>query len=442
MRTSEIIEIDKLLGDIDTFTFNPSISFWKDDMYLCSYRSFKRYNNINSINREADPTMEPNHPWLGSNNSSTWWKTVSGLDATGFATLRLVDNEFKTVYNYKNVELYNKNGNINTNYSKLLGVDARVLHLKGDFFVVSYNKYFRDPSRIKDTTCENGCFAVATRLLKLEKDKIIFFGENIMCPQISNTTEKNWSFWTYRGNIFFSYSLVPKHIFYKVDLNLSDGSMQCTNNLIREQIIENGQLIEIQEPAAYGKSTYYDKLEKIYNILTKDKFLNISLSAPSIKKRNSENYISVGHAKYLNSEKYINLVQTTPLGMFYNKNKFFNRHPIYDYLMFLYEFNPYDGKIIKVSDMFLPADSTYVLAFPAGISYDANDNLIISYGDHDTKAKICIIGNYFVEKMLYSINRKNSVFSPLQSNPIELNFFILPKVCENLLGMCKILADI
>ncbi len=438
MRTSEVIEIDSVLGDNDTFTFNPSISHWKDDLYLCSYRSFKRYNNIDVVNREANPFFEPNHPWLGGNNSATWWRTVSGLDATGFSTIRFKDEKFQNVYNYKNVELFSKDGNIATGYSKLLGVDTRILHLKGDFFIVSYNKYYKDASRVKTGTCENGCFSIATRLLKLSDDKIIFFGENIMCPQISNTTEKNWSFWTYRGNIFFSYSLVPKHFFYKVELNLSDGSMNC-----QEYYLDGVK----QLPFAYGKSKYYDRVENYYNSKEK-KILHISLSTPSIPKKNSEAYISVGHVKYLNGEN-IKLVQNSPLGIFYNQHTNYKRHPIYDYLMFLYEFNPYDGKIIRVSDMFLPSDTDYVLAFPSGISYDMSGNLLISYGDHDTKSKVCIIGNNFVEKMLYPVEKRNvlSVSNTLNDkkdkmSPQELNFFILPKYCQDLVGMCKIIADI
>ena len=119
---------------------------------------------------------------------------------------------------------------------------------------------------------------------------------------------------------------------------------------------------------------------------------------------------------------------------------FFAQQPnviTYDYLMFIYEFDPRTGKLISISDMFIPEDSEYVLAFPSGITYVGN-SLAISYGDHDSRSKLLIIRDGVLNKILKPVitTRNNIIKTPL---PDDINFLIFPRRCVAKDGLCKLI---
>lgn len=346
MQVSEIIDFSSIVPEkTNVYSFNPSIARWKDNIYLCAYRSFVRYKDVNS--KRFDPLFDPNHPWLGGNNSKTWWRTIDGKDQTCFFLMKIYDRKISDVKSLNNGKsIYDiKTGSL-TNLTGINGVDARLLHLTGDYFLLSYNTNFRSELQIKTGDCRSGCFIIATRLIKLnDQGSLGLFDENILCPQISHQTEKNWSFWIYNKNVFFSYGLSPSHEFYSLQINFSNGAMQC---IPRPTIDSLG---------------YYGTLEKIYNSNSKEKFFHISVTTPALP-FDSGRYIGVGHVKYKNQEEFIRLVRTSPLASFYSQTKTFKRHPIYDYLMFIYEFNPATGQVTRVSDMFLPSDTEYIFSIP------------------------------------------------------------------------------
>jgi len=421
MKISKTVDFTNLLKEKEnSYSFNPSIAHWKNNFYLCCYRNFNRYKNIHGKNYNFNPLFDPNHPWLGGNRGSTFWETVDGSDGTGFFIMEYQDSEissvknlndgnsiYEAIYDNKNKEfIYYK-----TNFVKLNSIDSRLLHLKDNYFILSYNTNVVNKNlKLKDITCENGCFIIAARLLKLaDNGNLIIYKENILCPNISNRIEKNWSFWTYgEDNLFFSYGISSKHNIYNTKINLS-GDIGCFPIPIVES---NG---------------YYGHLENFYNSFFDNRdFIFISVSTPSIYNNKNNKLIGVGHVKYKNDINMINKVKGTPLEKFYNETRNFKRHPIYDYLMFIYEFDKETAEITRVTDMFLPKHTEYILAFPAGLSYDSNNNMMISYGDHDSFCKLLVIRNEFIDKILkpIKIGEYGKIYFP---EPNDINFGFFPE---------------
>lgn len=408
----------------NTYNFNPSIAHWKEDLYLCSYRSFIRYKDFPFLPKYADEHLtDPNHPWLGGPGSKTWWSNIDGKDNTSFFIMKIKNNR---VFNVKSLNdgksVYLKNNKTKT-FKFLTGVDTRLLHLKDNYFIVSYNILIQNKNlKIKNNqNCERGCFVIATQLLYLNPETLsleILGTENIMCPQISNRIEKNWSFWFYSDQLFFTYGLAPKQIIYNVKIDYDNGKMYCT------------------QPLDISKG-YFGYFEEIYNI-SKNKDFFISVTTPAIRRIDKPNtYIAVGHVKYKNNQEKIKLLSNSPLASFFVKTNNFKRHPVYDYLMFIYEFDPNNGQLIAISDMFIPEGSDYILSFPSGIAY-SGPTLIISYGDHDARSKLLAIRPGILNKILKPIiYTDKGIISP---HPNEIGFFIFPQKCIKKDGICKLIT--
>lgn len=78
--------------------------------------------------------------------------------------------------------------------------------------------------------------------------------------------------------------------------------------------------------------------------------------------------------------------------------------------MFIYEFDPENGKITRISDMFIPENSEYLLVFPTGLIY-VGDELWIFYGDHDSSCKIMTIKQDIVSRLLKAPRDSDSLHS-------------------------------
>lgn len=132
---SKIYDFTSIIPEKDnTYNFNPSIAKWKGNFYLCAYRSFVRYKNIPGKKYNVNPLFDPNHPWLGGTESTTWWKTTAnGEDGTGFFIMNFDDKTVKNVKSLTNGNsLYFIDDNlspIKTKLRKLKAVDSRLLHL-------------------------------------------------------------------------------------------------------------------------------------------------------------------------------------------------------------------------------------------------------------------------------------------------------------------------
>ncbi len=261
---SKTIDFTNLTFEVDpgVHCFNPSIAHWRGNLFLCCYRAFVRYPNQQKTKQILDPELDPNHPWLGGDQSVTWWNTVLGGDGTGFCILQIDPPPSFSVKNVKRLNdgesifdlSFSNNSSSNnsssnssssnsfsnysslnyskTNWTKLNGVDARLLHLKDDFFLLSYNtNVYSNQVHIKQgINCVSGCFMIATRLIRLntKTGELGIFRENIICPSISNPVEKNWSFFFSNDNkLFFSYGLAPSHQVYPARVNFENGKINC-----------------------------------------------------------------------------------------------------------------------------------------------------------------------------------------------------------------------
>lgn len=78
------------------------------------------------------------------------------------------------------------------------GVDARLLYIGDNKFICSYNTVIRGQEgvKIKAGDCSDFCMLISTCILEITNDgQIQLYPELVLCPQISNQVEKNWSFW-------------------------------------------------------------------------------------------------------------------------------------------------------------------------------------------------------------------------------------------------------
>jgi hypothetical protein len=417
MSVSKILDFTKIIDEPkNSYNFNPSIAHWKNNLYLVCYRSFIRYKNIKDQSYTYDPSFDPNHPWLGGRGSNTYWQTVDGYDATGFFIMKIEQSitMMKKMNDGKSIIIKDDEGLKMTTFRHLPGVDARLIFLREDHFAMIYNVVKKDENyRVKGENCGKGCMLIAIRILKIENGNLIAYKEQILCPEISNTTEKNWSLWLYKQNFYFSYGLSPKHKIYELYYD-KNGSISCMPNFLEDQY-------EI-----------YGQIEEIYN--RKEKILAISTSTPAIQRKNGfGKYIGVGHIKYFNN-LIVNLINPTPLENFHVKTSNFQKHPFFNYLMFIYEFDPENGNISSISDFFIPEESNFILSFPTGLFYIDNE-LSILYGDHDSSCKMIIFNENILTKLL-----KPFVIS--QFDPKNINFFFFPQRCVLKNDLCKILLEI
>lgn len=399
-KSAQIIDFSDEVPELpNSYNFNPSIAWLKDNFYLVSYRQFVRYPELGSV-EEYSPTLDPQHPWLGGDRSTTWWNRLNGEDNTGFFIGQLIEDDTGDDFNFSFVKrlklpiVCKGDDGTKCDLYHLEGVDTRIARLGVNKYLISYNVW------------ADGRFKILARTGYIRDSKLYLGKENDVCPQISQPTEKNWSFWTYKGDVYFSYGLSPRHTVYKV--NIDDDSVRCVPSVVKES------------------GNYYEALERYYNrVLGDDKYVFVSVTTPAIQNPEG-NYVGVGHIKYKTT-----VLRDTPgaregnIYRFYNQTQGLDRHPVYDYLMFFYEFDPENGRLVSVSDAFIPSETTYSLSFPSGITMYNGKYVIVTYGDHDSQCKMIIFPSETVRKLL------------ARKNPNELGFYMMPEKCFDKTGICS-----
>lgn len=351
--------------------FNPSIIKVSPHLYLVSFRTFRRYK----LALDAQPVQEarvnePNHPWYGGPNSATWWK---GSQGTAFIYLQadtFIASE--VIYYLKEV------------------VDSRLFRLDPNTAILTGNTHFpvipfgRDRPKWKIPTfpgssnkCSSShCVGMGSSLLSY--DITAHTVQNIkntpmypLCNNVSITSDKNWSLFSYNHDLYLSYMLAPEHVILDLDL---DDLEECY-------------------PRSTGDINIFGQISNYYEGET-----IFSLSTPALP-FDQNTYIGVGHVKFgnppdrkeSNLAKFISSVEST-----------LKSHPlnIY-YLMFFYTFDPTTLEILQVSDAFLPPTSEYSLVFPCGLTMADEDTFIVSYGEGDVKMKLLIMTREEIQSMLW-----------------------------------------
>lgn len=380
--------------DVNEVIFNPSISHWKDNLYLCTFRVFSRYPTVDSRKYSKNPLTNPNHPWLGSIEAwPLWWNSVYGYDKTRIVLLK-IDEKLNVTFE--------------KDYGDVNGVDGRLLKIDYDKFIFMYNEWLETNIHIKSNkTCKDGCMLLGTRIFYLVDGELKKSTGKLLCPEKSNTIEKNWSMWVNKDeSLKISYGLSPVHEIF---------SMKIKNNSITCEDIKNIR----------GTVDFFNKLESYYN-----NNVIISLTSPALLENGK--FIGVGHLKYkyrnityeevnTNSNNYLNSGNKFTVKLTHNNSnliKFHNNmvkngkkfHPLLVYMMFIYEFestHPYD--ITRVSPMFIPK-SDYTLCFPTNLTYSHKlERYIISYGDHDTACNMLVMTSKEINDSLEPIVKPRDV---------------------------------
>jgi hypothetical protein len=402
----------------NVYPFNPSIAHWRDNEYLCSFREFVRYPHLfqkgasggvaydYSINTEQDP----NHPWLGGGNCRDlfWqWGVGGGFDNTKMVVLRIEANTGRmTVINSITIDISH---NIIQNIS---GQDARLLKLDANRFLLSYNDWKHDQiikNGLDCRTLRNGCYLIYTRIITLlpsanASDPVtIHMGQDtVLCPNISNATEKNWSFSLLPGNnVRFSYGLSPTHDMFTV--NATGTTVECV------AYTQSGDANNI-----------FNRLSHYYNMLSGRHTFHVSVTTPTVQITDQNHiYTGVGHIKYEYKDMGI-YPAGSPLLAFHNQMIALGKtfHTTYVYLMFLYSFDMNNGNIVSCSPMFIPP-STGTLCFPSGLTFNnTTREVILSYGDNDDKCRILL---FSLDKLYEFLNKDNYAHSPAE----DVSFLML-----------------
>ncbi len=123
--------------------------------------------------------------------------------------------------------------------------------------------------------------------------------------------------------------------------------------------------------------------------------ITLSLSTPLLPWTRTHS-IAVGHAKI--QYKHVSKLP-------FNLSKI-HKHGKYIYTMFIYELDNASLTLSRVSPLFLPSVNAnhepYLLAMPIGLTNTQKDQIIISYGEGDVRAKALILSRSEVEKLLNS----------------------------------------
>ena len=346
-------------------TFNPCITHYKDNLYLCSYRVFSRHPEYFD-----GLTEHSNHPWYIDPNPEvdTFFNPgPGGRNDTEFVLLQITeDGTIKIILEYRDnrqiaESLYDGFFNHLKNKS-----DARISCIKTDkissSYIVSYNELKVDETyKIKNKNCKDGCVVISANILHIRhKDNKLFVGQNnLLCPEYSEEIEKNWSFFTHNDKIMFSYGISGDTSIYNINHNKSNDTISCNDKI--------GEHNDI-----------FTQFNNYYN-----NNIKISCSTPAIKYTDNI-YLSVGHIKYNVSNMDI-YPDDSPLAIYtkeeLNNGKIIHPHGIV-YMMFLYTFSIENYNIIQISGMFTPVSESFV-CYPVGITRMNDNKFIISYGVHD-----------------------------------------------------------
>ena len=401
---------------VNVYPFNPSIAHWRDDEYLCSFREFVRYPLLfqtgvsGGVRYDYSTRTEtdPNHPWLGFDHCrNLFWQygVGGGFDNTKMALVRIeagtgrmtLINSIMTDISLANIQ-------------HIEGQDARLLKLDANRFLLSYNNHIYNQLIRNGTNCQNGCYLINTCIITVIPPtnpggpvNINMGQDTVLCPNFSNSTEKNWSFSLVPGNnIVFSYGLTPAHDIFTV--NAAGATVTCGS------YIKRGDANNI-----------FARLLQYYNISTPTahKF-HISVTTPTVTITDQNNiYTGVGHIKYDYRDMGI-YPPGSPLLAFHNQMIALGKtfHPVYVYLMFFYSFDMNTGNIVSCSSMFIPF-STGTLCFPSGLTFNnTTREVILSYGDDDAKCRILL---FSIEKIHEVLNRNY-----VNSEAREVLFLMLP----------------
>ena len=188
---------EKLNENPNSYCFNPSIAHWKDDLYLVCYRIFTRFLGSEKDDLNLDNENKQNHPWLKG-------KEWGGYDKTGFCLMKIKKNDiqlYKALNDGNSIYYYKDEIPTLSEDKHIRGHDARIIQIDENSFLLTFNLGIIDsdikikPDGNKEKNCEKGCLLMMSRIIDISEDENLYLkDETILCNQISQENEKNWSF--------------------------------------------------------------------------------------------------------------------------------------------------------------------------------------------------------------------------------------------------------
>jgi len=358
------IILSKIKKETNLYCFNPSITHYKNDIYLIVYRITK-----------YDVQMEL-HPWKIWDNGYKYFidprKVIDNKYRSQYGNSILVDlNDNDLCLSIPDISEYDSTGlsivsfngievNMIKNYYCIFGnemnQDSRIAKYDNQF-VITYNVFESEPKRI----------SLRYRLLDISPDlcTLNMSEEKYMFDHLYRNVEKNCTF-----------------------MNKNDILYGIESDFKVVRIINNEQIIISKTVQPFAN---------LINHYGKDNIC-ISLGTPSIPYKGL--FLSVGHIKI----QYKKLFDIEPANIFLSKINFdsIHKHGRYIYFMFLFTFDA-DYNVINISRPFIPSikmnHMPYLLVYPAGLTF-VNDKIAISYGEGDCRCKILLLEQKLVNKLL------------------------------------------
>jgi len=348
---AKIVDITDLLkSPVSTsHKYNPAIANVKDDIYIVIWRNTYAYRvpDDQIYNDQSHPWYKA-MPWGGNNMLDRSFITFLSIDDCNVRNL-VGGSSFPLQVTDEFVTKYNSSKDI---------IDCRILKLPDGNFILTGNVSLW----INGWHVQKIAYSFITvnvlgdGVIEVECSEF-----KMLCNEISPGTEKNWAAFISNGKLFFNYGLAQQFDIIKDE--------QC-------------QFLLTNELDRCSRNQYFCDLAKTYKNID----LKISSTTPLINFE--DGLIGVGHIKYYYNK--INKITDDPLGLkeFEQSLDKVSRHHEYTYLMFFYTIRDFFDTVIlgKVSCYFLPSSYSNV-CFPSSL-FMVEENLVIGYGDRDSKSKL------------------------------------------------------
>jgi len=413
----KIIDFTKLLKDDDkSIVFNPCITHYRDDLYICCYRYRRGIEDVSDFKEIAKNNYaNPNHPYR------TGWGALNTVDYTKFAMLKINTNKIKLVKKYNEwFNDINKPGDIlptnynNTVYNVLVAqtithnaikninmFDSRIVRSPTDIFFLVGNGHWginppENTMRESQQSFENRlpcpCTGIYIWPFRIEqstlKINMLTQQPHLACADWSARTEKNWSFYVTDDNpndnqlnIQITYQITEKfsgHEWLTMTFNTVNYTFSPCTNMVNNRVQLNVYSIR--------KSISFFRL--IETIFGEGNFF-ISSTTPTIAYRNE--LLGVGHVKYVFNNyrnPALDYLQNSSIRQFTNTIERYigNLHYTYIYLFFFYTLDINNRQLRRFSIFHLPSLSDFSLVFPTGLTrlennvYGEENQYIVSFG--------------------------------------------------------------
>ena len=406
--------------DADTLVrFMPCITYFKQNLYLVSYRCWKESNYIK---KPVTLLHRPGHPWY------SFWK-FNIHDSTQYVLIKIKKHNGKYVSTIVKEKKYVDMSNDNK-------ADLRLRYVKPNHYEVLYSYWGEDGyGRLNPLKYKNAYSKMNTKLKPYcfyytKSDEIFKEPRKV---EMNNKNKLLHDFYIDEGCEFQMKSNLQ--ITDQLDTIYTNTDLLCANLHKRNE--KNISFIENKKQTyQYTISSWvfiknckfktpmewciFDKLVNLYDNSNKSQFsklLSFGCSTPLVSYSSTE-YIAAGHFK-IKKHKISEIPKNSQLykmildiyGLFNikklsSKDKRF--HPFLIYGMFVYIIDKKSLKLKRSTPCFIlqdTSDDPNALCYPSGITKIKNTNhFVLSYHENDINCKFLHFDKTEIEKLLIHKN--------------------------------------